>query len=335
MEKNEEEIILKKLNVFLLSLLLIIGVMAGCASDSNNNEEQENVEQNQNNSTEENADEDSFPVTVTDGNGEEFTMEEEPETIISLLPSNTEIAYALDIGDKMVGGSDHDNYPEEALDLEKVGGLELNIEAIVALDPDLILGHPSNPVEGIEQLEDAGLTVLTVNDATNFSEVYESIDMLSRVTGTVAKGEEMIEEMKNDLEALEAKAQEIPDEDVKKVYIEIAPAPEIFTPGTGTFEDDIVSLINADNGAKDEEGWVELSEEAIIEMDPDVIILTYDYVEDAEEEVMNRDGWENISAVENEQIIVFDPDLVSRPGPRLVEGAESLAKEIYPDVFGE
>src|SRR5699024_7029975 len=103
---------------------------------------------------------------------------------------------ALDLGDKMVGGSEHDNYPEEALDLEDVGGLELKIETIVELDPDLILAHPDNPDEGIEQIEDAGLTVFTVNDATTFEEVYESIDMIGKATGSSDEGEEIIADMK-------------------------------------------------------------------------------------------------------------------------------------------
>lgn len=315
--------------------------MAGCGSDpsndvknsddQNNNQTEENVEQEDPGDEEET----SFPVTVTDGNGEEFTMDNEPETIVSLMPSNTEIAFALGLGEKIVAGSDFDNYPEEALELEKIGGMELNIEAIVALNPDLVIAHATNTPEGIEQLVDAGLNVLTINNATNFEETYESIEMMSKVTGTTDKGEEIIEKMKNDLAALTAKAEEITDADMKKVFIEISPAPEIFTPGKGTFENEILSLIRAQNSAENEDGWVMLSEEAIIELDPDVIIVTYDYIDNAVEEIMNRDGWQDLTAVQNDQIIVVDPDLVSRPGPRLVEGAETLAKAIYPDVFGE
>lgn len=327
---------MKRFHIFLLSLLLLVGVVAGCSSDPADDAANNNIDHNESQTEQNDVEEEaSFPVTVTDGNGEDFTIEEEPETIVSLMPSNTEIAYALGLGEKMIAGSDFDNYPEEALELEKIGGMELNIEAIVALDPDLVLALPGNPIEGIEQLADAGVPVLVVNDATNFAEVYESIDMIGKVTGAVDKSEEIIEQMQADLAILEEKAEEIDEADMKRVYVEISPAPEIFTPGKGTFQDDILSLIRAINVAADEEGWAELSEEAVIEMDPEVIILTYDFVEDAEDQLKNRDGWQDISAVINDDIIMVDEDIVSRPGPRLIEGVETLAKAIYPDVFNE
>lgn len=309
----------------------MIGIIAGCGSDSD--PEENNLSNNHEENVEQNEDE-QFPVTVTDGVGEEFTIDEEPETIVSVMPSNTEIAYALGLEEKMVGGSDFDDYPEAAADLEKVGGTELNIEKIVDLDPDLVLALPSNG-EGIEQMEEVGLPVLVVNDATNFDEVYESIEMIGEVTGASEQSEEIIDEMQEGLATLEEKATTIDEDDMKQVYVEISPEPEIFTTGSGTFQDDMLSLIQAENIFGDEEGWLEISEEAVIEEDPDVIILTYDYEEDAEEQLMKRDGWNEVTAVEEESVYVVDEDLVSRPGPRLVEGVETLAKAIYPDVFEE
>src|SRR5699024_2892497 len=104
---------------------------------------------------------------------------------------------------------------------------------------------------------------------------------------------------------------------------------EIYSPGQYTFEDEMLSLIHAENSMSDEEGWVQLNEEAVIEMNPDVIILTYDHVEDPIEEVMSRDGWQDIDAVNDEQVFQVDTDIVRIPGPRLVEGAEACVKEIF------
>lgn len=326
---------MRNLRLIILTLILVLGGLAACSSANDNNEgNPSNKDNNTENLVNNEEGEASFPVTVRDGNGEEFTMEEEPETIVSLIPSNTEIAYALGLGEKMVAGSDFDNYPEEALELEKIGGMELNTEAILALDPDLILAHPGNPVEGIEQLEEAGLTIYVVEDATNFEEVYSSIEAIAKITGSAEKGQEIIEGMKSDIAAIEEKAEEISEEDIEKVYIEISPAPEIYSPGQNTFEDDILQLIHAENIVA-EEGWVMLGEETVIESDPDFIIATYDFVENAEEEIKSRDTWQDIAAVKEDHITVFDPDLVSRPGPRLIEGALELAKIIYPDVFNE
>lgn len=321
-----------KLHKLLLSMLIIVGLIAGCNSAENEGTDQTKDDATQTEQTEEIS---HFPVTIEDSQGDEITIEEKPEKIVSLMPSNTEIAFALGLGDKIVGVSDHDNYPEEALDKEKIGGLELNIELILSLEPDLVLAHPGNNMDGIEQLRDSGITVLFVNDATTFEEVYDSIEMISQVTGTVEEGQHIIESMKEGFAALQEKAEAISEDDMKTVFIEISPSPEIYTPGMNTFENEILSLIRAENVAGDEDGWVMLNEEAIVEMNPDVIIVTYDFVEDPVGEVMGRDAWQDIEAVKNDQVIQVDTDIVSRPGPRLVEGAEVLAKEIYPDVFGE
>ncbi len=324
---------MKNLHVLLFSLLLVTGILAGCGDTEDDATDQTETETEQ--TEQPSSDESAFPVTMEGSDGEEVTIEEKPEAIVSLIPSNTEIAFALGLGNNIVGVSDHDNYPEEVQEKEKIGGLELNIEMILSLEPDLVLAHPTNSPEGIDQLKESGLTVLMVNDATNFDEVYESIEMMAEATGTKEEGENIITSMQDKLSELEEKAAGIPEEEVKSVYIEISPEPEIFTPGNNTFENEILTKINAENIAADQEGWIELSEEAIVEQNPEVIILSYDFVEDPVGQLMGRDAWQDIEAVKNEQVIQVDTDIISRPGPRLAEGAETLAKAIYPDVFEE
>jgi len=327
MFKIKGDVIVKNLHKLLFAMLIVIGLAAGCNNEPEEEQTDEAIEETEDNS--------HFPVTVEDSEGNEITLEEAPENIVSLMPSNTEIAFALGLGDQIVGVSDHDNYPEEVEEKEKVGDLELNIERILSLEPDLVLAQPGNDMDGIEQLQDSGLDVFVVNDATSIEETYESIEMISEVTGTVEEGEELIEDMEEGFAELREKAEEISEDEQKTVYIEISPEPEIYSPGQYTFEDEMLSLIHAENSMSDEEGWVQLNEEAVIEMNPDLIILTYDHVEDPIEEVMSRDGWQDIDAVNDEQVFQVDTDIVSRPGPRLVEGAEAFAKEIYPDVFSE
>jgi iron complex transport system substrate-binding protein len=322
---------MKKLHLLLFTILLI-GILAGCGADTENEDaEQNEVETEETEQTE--SDETAFPVTVEGSDGEEVTIEDEPEAIVSLIPSNTEIAFALGLGDSIVGVSDHDNYPEEALEKESIGGLELNIEMILSLEPDLVLAHPTNAPEGIDQLKQSDLNVLMVNDATEIAQVYDSIEMIAEATGANEEAEEIITSMQDTFAELEEIAAEIPEEEVKRVYIEISPEPEIFTPGNNTFENEILTIINAENIAADQEGWVELSEESIVEQNPEVIILSYDFIEDPVGQVMERDAWEDIDAVQNERVVQVDTDIISRPGPRLTEGAEMLAKVIYPEVF--
>ena len=118
---------------------------------------------------------------------------------------------------------------------------------------------------------------------------------------------------------------------MKKVYVEVDPS--LFTVGKNTFMDEMLTMIKAENIVK-EEGWPQLNQEAIIEANPDVIITTYGYyTENAVEQVLNREGWQDINAIKNKQVVDVHSDKVTRPGPRLVEGVEELAKAVYPDIF--
>jgi iron complex transport system substrate-binding protein len=318
----------KKLSALLLFLLLTIGALAACGQQN------EKVKDEGNSSSEQKGEETAFPVTIKDALDNEITIEEKPEKIVSLIPSNTEIAFALGLGEQVVGVSDFDNYPEEAAAKEKIGGMEINIEKIISLQPNLVLAHASamNGTQGLQQLMDAGLTVLVVNDAQNFEQIYDSIEMIGKATGENKEAKELIKSMQDKLAEIKAKAAEIKEK--KKVFVEVSPAPEVYTTGKNTFMDDMITMINAENIANDQEGWIKIDQEVMIERNPDVIITTYGfYTENAAEQVLSRQGWENVNAIKNKQVIDVDSDRVTRSGPRIVEGVEDLAKAVYPEVF--
>lgn len=329
---------MKKLYSFLLILMTAILLMTGCASndDTNKDQAQDNSSDPQTEETEgEDAasDEAAFPVELVDGTGEKVTIEEKPEKIVSIIPSATEIAFALDLGEQIIGVSDNDNYPEEVADKEKVGGMELNVEKIISLEPELVLADLMNDPDGLQQIRDAGIPVLVAGEANNFDDVYEVIEMIGKGTGTTDKATEIIDGMKSDLAALQEKAGKIEKDDEKNVFVEVSPEPEIYTTGKNTFMDELLNVIHANNVAGEEEGWIKLNEEAILSYNPDVIIVAYNYMEDAEDAVLARAGWEDVQAIKDKQVFEINEDIVSRPGPRLVEGAEELAKAIYPEIF--
>ena len=278
-----------------------------------------------------------FPVTVKDALDEEVVIEEKPERIISLIPSNTEIVYALESGEAIVGVTDFDNYPEDAMTKEKIGGMEFNIEKMISLKPDLVLapGSTADTVkEGLQQLKDAGIAVVVVNDAQSFEEVYQSIEMIGQAIGEQEKADELVDSMKNSFAELKKKAEAIKPEEQKSVFVEVSPAPEIYTAGKNTFINEMLELIGAKNAAGDMDGWPKVDPEAIVERNPDVIVTTYGYyTEKPIEQVLARPGWNNVKAVKDQQVFDVHSDLVTRSGPRLAEGAEELAKAIYPDVF--
>ncbi|WP_144512044.1 ABC transporter substrate-binding protein [Bacillus sp. FJAT-22090] len=282
------------------------------------------------------VDETTFPMTITDAVGEEITLEEAPKTIVSMLPSNTEILFALGLNDEIVGVNDFDNYPEEALEKEKIGGMEFNVEKILSMNPDIVFAHESMlgmGEAGLQQIRDAGVKVFVVKNAVDFNETYTTIEQIGRATGKFEEAQKIVEDMKAKVEEVKEKVAKV--ETKKTVFVETSDVPEIYTPGKGTFMQEILDMVNAENIAADQEGWFKIEPEEIVKRNPDVIIVMYSYVEGIVDKVKARDGFDSITAVTNNAVVQVDENLTSRTGPRLAEGLEEVAKAIYPEAFSE
>lgn len=337
---------MKKIYRLLLAMLLVLGVLAACGNqveqeaNENTGENKEEVTENEEKEEETKQTEDAFPVTIEDARGEKIVLDKEPEKIISLMPSNTEIVFALGKGDALVGAStEFDNYPEEVEDLPKVAsGFSLNVEQVLSLEPDLVLAHESilyTWEAGIQQIEDSDIPLIVIPDAQSFDKVFASIELIGKAIGATEEAEALVQEMKGKLDVIKEKAANISEDDRKTVFVEVSPAPEIYTTGKNTFMHEMLDAINAINAAGDQEGWIAMNEEAIVAINPDVIITTVGFVENAVEEIKSRSAWQDIEAVKNDDVYLVDEDLVSRSGPRIIEGVEELARAIYPEVFGE
>lgn len=323
---------MKRVYLLVFSLLLSVGLLVGCGATDEKETNQSDLGAKM-----EQTNEGSFPVTIKDATDQEVVIETKPEKIVSLMPSNTEIAFALGLGDEIVGVNDYDNYPEEVLEKEKIGGMDFNVEKIISLQPDLVLAHGGTSMgssaAGLQQIRDAGITVLVVNDAVNFATVYDSMNMIGTATGKKEEAEKLVADMKEEIENIKSKVASIQAGDKKSVYVEISESPDIMAAGKNTFIDEILHTVQANNIIT-AEGWPKIDQEAIIASNPDVIITTYGfYTEDPVKIVTSRNGWQDINAVKNNQVIDVHSDKVTRPGPRLVEGVEELAKAIYPDLF--
>ncbi|MDO3660487.1 ABC transporter substrate-binding protein [Bacillus sp. C28GYM-DRY-1] len=316
---------MKKLAGIWTALLLAAVMIAGCgnAADQKDSKANQKTEASQ-----------AFPVTIGDASNQDVTIKKEPKTIVSLMPSNTEITYALGLGDNVVGVTTNDTYPKEVKKVEKVGDMNINVEKVISLKPDLVLAYESSmsaSADAIKQLKDAGITVLTVNDAQSFSEVYKSIEMIGEAAGAEKKADQLVKRMKTDLAAIKEKAAGISKADQKKVFVEVSPAPDIYTTGKDTFMDEMLEAIHAENAASAQKGWAKMTEEAIVKLNPDAIVTTNG--ESAVSEIKKRSGWSGVKAIRHHEVYDVDPDLVTRPGPRLIKGVEELAEHIYPDVF--
>lgn len=332
-------VFLKKWGLLGFVLLLTMAIFVGCGTQDQEpvtqGEENSVAEEGTNDDVLEEENEASFPVTFTDDASREVTIETEPQSIVSIQASNTEMVFALGLGDKVIGVSDYCNYPAEVLDIEKVGAQDINVELILTLLPDVVLVtdyHYSNYPEILEQFEEAGIKVIVTGSASSFADVYSMIELIATATGSQVTGEEIISDMKQRLENIKEQAASVTDK--KLVWVEVSPAPDIYTTGQNTFMHEMIESIGAINAAEAQDGWVKLTEEEIVKLDPEVIITTYGYyVENPREEVLSRDGWAEVPAVKNDQVFDVDNDTVTRPGPRLIEGVETLAKFIYPEIF--
>ena len=272
-------------------------------------------------------------MSVVDDAGRTVEVVKNPQRLVSLAPSNTEILFALGLGDKVVGVTDFCDYPEEAKAIEQVGTyFEPNIEIIFSLSPDLVLAITSLP-EVIAKLEELGVPALIL-DPSDLEGILADIQLVGQATGAEREADALVAEMKERIAAVTGKAGEVKER--RKVFCEIdATDPsKPWASGPGSFMDAMIHLSGGTNVAADADSpWPQLSAEEIIAKDPEIIILADSKYGVTAESVRERPGWGVITAVKEGAIYDIDDDLISRPGPRIVDGLETVAKIIHPELF--
>ncbi|MEW8973414.1 MAG: cobalamin-binding protein [Tissierellaceae bacterium] len=267
---------------------------------------------------------------VEDDFGNIFTLGKVPERIISLSPSNTEILFALGLGDKIVGVTTFCDYPEEALEKEKIGNYSgINLEKIIELQPDLVLSYGPGEEENNKRLKEVGIPVLGYLPES-IDEVIENILIIGRITGTEKKAEELTNDM---LKKKDEIVEKVKGTEKKRVFYEIWHEP-LQAAGPGSFMDSLIQLANGDNIAKDAKGeYPQYDIEQLIERDPEVYLTSADIPEKTIESILERPGYSEISAIKQGRVYILDANITSRPGPRIVEALELVARAIHPEVF--
>ncbi len=270
-----------------------------------------------------------YPLTITDDLGNEVVIESEPEKIVSVAPSSTEIIFELGLGEKLVGRSEFCNYPEEAAEVEVVGGFSgPNTELILELEPDVLFAAGSVPEEEKALLEGSGIKVIVYNPE-DIDGVLKNIELTGKVLNVSETASDIVE-------SLQAKRQEIVSmvsgEEAKRVFIDLG---SFISAGSGSFIDSILSELGAENvAAKGEGQWPTLTLEQVVDANPQVYISLYPTIEELNE----TPGLSEVSAFQNDQVVVIpwgieEHDFVQRPGPRVIQGLELYAEIIYPSLF--
>ncbi len=276
------------------------------------------------------------PLVLTDDLGRAVTLPAIPQRIISLSPTATEILFAIGAGGSVVGVTTYCDYPAEAQSLPKVGGYSANtisVETILSLQPDLIVAAAEEQQALIADLEKAGLVVISLAPLT-FDQVYADIELIGRATGHLNEATEVVQQMQARLAAVRQVVSAVPPEKRPTVFWEVFDEP-LMTAGPSSFIGQMIELAGGANTFADlAEEYPQVSVEQVITRDPGVIMGPNSHGTGmTPEQLAARPGWDHVDAVKNRRVYWIDANIVSRPGPRLVDAVEAIAGALYPDLF--
>lgn len=272
---------------------------------------------------------------IPDREGGTVEVPDSINTIVSAAPSITEILVGLGLGNKIIAA---DLYSSDVSGIDPsictIDFFNLNIEELAVLSPDVIIingisvGAGSDPYSA---LKDAGINVIYIPTSESIDAIKLDIEFLAGYTKTKDKGDALIRDIDSAVSDISAKAAGVTSK--KSVYFEVSEIPYLYTCGSGTFINEIINLVGAENIYGSESGWISNSEESVIAANPDVIITNVSYDGYDYNEIKTRPGWENIPAVKNGNVYSVDPNTTGRPSQHIVDGMYEIARAIYPEVY--
>lgn len=323
---------MKKLAGVLLVLIMVLSLTACGADKKENSDATQQPEATQGaDVTDEpeataQADQTTYPLTITDSYGQEVVIEKEPAKIISCGPNITELIYALEAQDKLVGRTDYCDYPKEVTSVESIGTMYTpDIEKITSLEPDLVIASTHFTEENLKKLQDLGISIIELYDAEQMDGVYGIIETMGNILNKSSKAVTLITEMKTEIEDV---ANKIAGKEAPTVYYAMTYGENgNYTAGANTFIDKMIGLAGGDNVAKDLEGW-EYSLESLLEKDPDIILIGHGL-----EEFKALESYKDLTAVKEDRVYEIDVNLLERQGYRNAEGINAMAKIFHPEAF--
>jgi len=271
---------------------------------------------------------------VTDDTGRIVKLPQAVRRIVSLAPSSTETVYALGLQDRLVGDTDYCDYPADAAKKHKVGGaINPNMEEIAALKPDVVLVVKSlNRLETVRALEQLGISVYAT-DPHNVNDVLASMKKLSEVLGTEKPGNALDQKLEERLKIVREKLHGVPP---KSVLFVVWTDP-LQSVGKKTFIADVLDRAGATSVVESKQDWPQFSLEEAVRLQPEYLVFASSHSETVRNDVEAlalKPGWSAMDAVKKRKIAVVS-DAINRPGPRIVDAVEELARQLHPEVFAE
>jgi iron complex transport system substrate-binding protein len=280
----------------------------------------------------------TYPLTITDGLQRTITLDSPAQRIVSLAPSNTEILYAIGAGSQLVGRDPLSDFPAEALSVADIGDtfIQLNTELVISLEPDLVLAAEITPPEQVAQLEQLGVQVYWLTNPTDFEGLYANLITVGQLTGHDQDAAAAAESLRTRITAIQTAVTDVANKPIVFYEVDGLTDPNApYTAGTGTFIDLVINAAGGQNAAAAVQGYKQLSIEELLVQNPDFILLGDSAYGATPESVGQRAGWGQLAAVQANQVLPFDDNLMSRPGPRLVDAVEQLAQLLHPEIFGQ
>lgn len=271
----------------------------------------------------------AFPRELQDAAGGTVKLAVPARRIVSFSPGATEILYAIGAGDRVVAADQFSNYPAETKTLPKVDYSKPNPEQVIALQPDLVL-FATRQQPQLDQFRGLNIPVLLLKEPDSLDGVYAHIALLGEATGTTERANIVVSGMRTRVQAVTAKVADV--QQGPMVFYEVSK--DLYTAAPNTFIGALITLLKGRNVAQGATtAFPQLSAEAVIAAKPDVVLLSDAQYGETPEQVAARPGWAEVPAVKTKRLYPVDADLLNRPGPRLADGIEQLAKALYPDRF--
>lgn len=303
-------------NIFKVFCLLLMTIMlVSCGGDTNS----------------------SSSSVTKDRAGYDITPPSKIEKIISISPSINETLVDLGLADKIIA---IDSYSTEIeglkSDLPTFDIMTPDTEQLIALEPDIVFMTGMSEAEGVNPFKpviDAGICVVCIPSSSSIEAIKEDIDFLGKITGEEEKSQSIIKNMEEEIDKIKKIGDTITEK--KKVYFEIASAPNMYSFGKNVFLNEMIELIGATNVLGDQDSWIVVSEEVILSANPDVILTNVNYIDDPVGEIKGRPSWENVNAVKNDEVYYVDNNASSHSNEFIIKALKEMAKDIYPDKYSD
>jgi len=272
----------------------------------------------------------AWPRTLTDALGDSVTLPAPPKRIVSFSPAITEMAFAIGAGDRLVGVTEYCDFPPEAKQLPKIGSYTgFSVERVLAVRPDVVIGMRGTSKEAVTALRHAGVPALTY-DPISVRDVLDLMDELAKMVLDTPQEPQTVAELRARVKAVESQAAKLPRRARVLCAVQIEP---LYAAGPDNHIDDMIRLAGGENAAGDADiAWPQYSLERMLEKDPEVILVPYGYMGDKRGEALKTlqasDAWSRTTAVKRGGVVEIDDDLLTLPGPRIVDGLETIAAAV-------